>query len=62
MDDKSCRSCLYGHRCRYRSKRTCEDYAPLTDNTVDCTDAFIHKRRLDFYDEWFSYIETFYQQ
>lgn len=55
MKKKSCENCFFNYRCN--SSVPCDDYIPdIKDNEDVAYGAIIEKRRRDYYDEWYTYI------
>lgn len=59
MTKKDCSSCYYNHSCD--SSQVCEDYFPVDNLLTDAAiDEMIENNRISFRDEWFNYIDAFY--
>lgn len=53
--NKRCRSCYYFGMCT--SSKRCDDYTPIREEDEEMIDEFIEDERIEFYKEWFTYIE-----
>lgn len=56
MKKKSCENCFFNYRCD--SHVLCDDYIPdIEDNEDKAYGAIVEKKRRDYYNEWFTYID-----
>ncbi len=56
MKKKSCKNCFFNYCCN--SNVACDDYIPdIKDSEDDAYGTVIEKRRHDYYNEWYTYID-----
>lgn len=59
MSKKQCANCYYNNLCN--SDEICDEYYPIGETSADdsISDS-IESKRISFRNEWFKYIEEFY--
>lgn len=59
MSKKYCTNCYYNALCDYGE--ACDEYYPVNDTAVDSAiNDVVEDNRISFRQEWFEYIEAFY--
>lgn len=54
--EHTCHTCLFKGNCRSCRSWGCANYTPLDEDSDEMMDQYIEERRLEFYDEWNSYM------